>query len=75
MNSDWLYTEDRMALREKCLSILLTTYGRDLDDNGVPLHSTESIYACAHDWISQGNDIPHGISKYYETYYKGVKPL
>jgi len=26
MNEDWLYSEDRMSLREQCLSVLLQKY-------------------------------------------------
>ena len=71
MVEDWLYSEDRLAFREKCLSILLNKFGSDLDENGVPVHSCESIYSCAHDWVSQGHQITSGISNYYTTYYKG----
>ena len=68
--SDWLYSEDRMSLREKSLSILLNRYGSGLNKDGTPEHSTESIYACAHDWVSQGHPVTNGIVKYYEAYYK-----
>lgn len=69
MNQDWIYSEDRMALREQCLSVLLRKFGRDTDDNGVPEYSTQSIYNCAHDWVSQGNSSTSGIVKYFEAYY------
>ena len=69
MNEDWLYSEDRMQLREQCLSVLLRKYGSDLNKNGAPKYSTESIYACAHDWVSQGNPSTSGIVKYYKAYY------
>ena len=68
MNEDWLYSQDRMELREKCLSVLLRKYGGDTE-NGVPKYSTASIYECAHDWVSQGNPNTSGIVKYYEAYY------
>ncbi len=69
MNEDWLYSEDRMALREQCLSVLLRKYGSDVDESGVPQYSTKSIYNCAHDWVSQGNPSTSGIVKYFEAYY------
>ena len=71
MKPDWLYSEDRLALRERCLSTLLQSYGIELSHDGTPMHSTKSIYECAHDWVSQGNPDAQGITNYYETYYKG----
>ena len=68
-NLDWRYEPDRMALRERCLSILLKKYGSDLKEDGSPKYSTMSLYDCAHDWVSQGNKIPDGIVAYYEAYY------
>ena len=73
MDNDWLYSEDRLAFREKVLSILLRSYGQELDEKGVPVNSNESIYACAHDWVSQGHRVIYRLNKYYETYYQGVK--
>ena len=35
----------------------------------VPKYSNQSIYECAHDWVSQGNATTSGIVKYYEAYY------
>ena len=69
LTTDWLYNEERLELRERCLSILLRKYGSELNEEGTPLHSTESIYNCAHDWVSQGHSKPDGIVKYYEAYY------
>ena len=69
MNEDWIYSEDRMQLREKCLSVLLNQFGSDLNENGTPKYSTESIYSCVHDWISHGNPNTSGIIKYYKAYY------
>ena len=71
MNSDWLYSEDRLALRERCLSTLLQAYGIKLNGNGTPMQSTKSIYECAHDWVSQGNPDTQGITNYYKTHYQG----
>ena len=67
--TDWLYEPERMVLKERCLSILLNTYGSDLKEDGSPMYSTQSIYECAHDWVSQGNKIPDGISAYFKAYY------
>jgi hypothetical protein len=67
--TNWLYSTDRMELRGQCLSILLRRYGSKLNEDGSPVHSSESIYACAHDWVSQGHPKPDGIVKYYEAYY------
>ena len=71
-NEDWLYSEDRLGLRERCLSILLRRFGSHMKEDGTPENSTESIYACAHDWISQGHPKADGIVAYYEAYYKDV---
>ena len=60
-----------MELREKCLSVLLNKYGSALNEDGSPVVSTEKIYACAHDWVSQGHPNTMGIIAYYEAYYRG----
>ena len=70
-SSNWLYTEDRMNLREMCLSALLREYGSDIKGDGTPICSTRSLYECAHDWVSQGNPMPNGILEFYENNYKG----
>ena len=67
-NDDWRYTEDKLRLREQSLKVLLTRYGGQMDGT-VPKYSSQSIYECAHDWVSQGNKITAGIIKYYEAYY------
>jgi len=69
MNEDWRYSEDRMELRQKVYSLLLGRFGSELDENGEPLYSMQSISECAHDWVSQGNVNTNGIVKYYEAYY------
>jgi hypothetical protein len=66
---DWRYEPKRMVLREQALSVLLKTFGSDLKEDGSPVYSTESIYECAHDWVSQGNPRTDGIVKYYKAYY------
>ena len=68
MNEDWRYSDDRMKVREQALKILLTQFGHELV-GGIPKYSSQSIYECAHDWVSQGNATTFGIVKYYEAYY------
>ena len=68
MNEDWRYSDDRMKLRGEVIKILLTKFGHQLE-GGSPKYSNQSIYECAHDWVSQGNATVFGIVKYYEAYY------
>ena len=68
MNEDWRYDDNRMKLRGEVLKILLSKYGGELV-NSEPKYSGQSIYECAHDWISQGHKTSFGIVKYYEAYY------
>ena len=67
--SNWLYSDDRMELREQTLSTLLRHFGSALNREGIPVYCTESIYACAHDWVSQGNATPDGVVEYYKENY------
>ena len=69
LTNDWLYDQKRMEFRERCLSILLQRFGSELNEDGSPAYSSQSIYECAHDWVSQGNVKPDGIVAYYEAYY------
>jgi len=62
---DWLYAPGRMRYREKCLSILLDKFGGELNEDGTPVHSNESLYACAHDWVSQGIQTTQGLIESY----------
>ena len=32
-------------------------------------YSNQDIYECAHDWVSQGNQISHGIVAYFKAYF------
>jgi len=66
---DWRYSEERMKVRGKVLRILLSKFGPFLNVNGEPIYSSQSIYECSHDWVSQGNITTFGIIKYYEAYY------
>ena len=70
LEDDWLYSDSRMNLRAQCLKTLLRTFGSHIKEDGTPEHSTESIYACAHDWVSQGHPTTDGILEYYEDYYE-----
>ena len=66
--TDWRYSDERMKLREEVLKILLSKYGHVMD-GVVPKYSNESIYECAHDWVSQGNDTSFGVTAFYKAYY------
>lgn len=63
-NVCWLYTDERMELRAKCLTLLFKNYG------GVRIeeapYSTEDIYAAVHDWVSHGNPTAEGLQQYFE---------
>jgi hypothetical protein len=68
MTEDWRYSDEKMMIREQALRILLSKYGGEMDGPS-PKYSSQSIYECAHDWVSQGNMHTAGIVKYYEAYY------
>ena len=70
MTEDWRYNEDRMKLRQEVLSILLKKYGGELDNTRKSKYTNQSIYQCAHDWVSQGHKISSGVIKYYEAYFQ-----
>ncbi len=71
MDGNWIYSDERLALRGECLAILLRAFGKELNESSLPKESPSSIYGCAHDWVSQGNSDTAGIIDYYKTYYKG----
>ena len=68
MDNDWRYSEDKLKLRQQALSILLKKYGSELNLTRESKYRTQSIYECAHDWVSQCNVNCNGIIKYYEAY-------
>lgn len=68
MTEDWRYSDQKLALREQALKVLLSKYGGQMEGT-IPKYSTQSIYECAHDWISQGNTSTSGIVSYYKAYY------
>lgn len=70
MTEDWRYNEERMKLRQEVLSILLKRYGSELDNTRKSKYTNQSIYQCAHDWVSQGHKISSGVVKYYEAYFQ-----
>ena len=60
----------KLKIRQKALSILLSKFGGNLDViDRKSKYTNQSIYECAHDWVSQGNVNCNGIVKYYEAYY------
>ena len=69
MIDDWRYSEQKLNLRESALKVLLTKYSGQLK-NSLPEYSNQSMYECAHDWVSRGNVNTNGIIKYFEAYYK-----
>jgi hypothetical protein len=66
---DWRYSDFKMQLRRQVLSLLIKRFGSELNENGEPKYSNQSIYECAHDWVSQGNKRTDGLVKYYQAYY------
>ena len=69
MSDDWRYSDQKMKTRQQALTILLSKYGSELDKSRKSKYTCQSIYECAHDWVSQGNVNCNGITKYYEAYY------
>ena len=67
--NDWRYSEERMKVRASVLKVLLAKYGGAVSPDGTPLVDPEKIYACAHDWVSQGNVRTDGIIAYFKAYY------
>ena len=68
MNTDWRYSDEKLALREQALKVLLSKYGGHMEGCS-PKYSTQSIYECVNDWVSQGNINTSGIIGYYKAYY------
>ena len=69
MLEDWRYSDDRLKVRASVLKVLLTRYGGSTNPDGTPSVDPEKIYACAHDWVSQGNFRTDGILAYFKAYY------
>ena len=68
MDNDWRYDDQRLKIREQALRVLMSKFSHVMV-NYVPKYSSQSIYECANDWVSQGNMHTAGIVKYYEAYY------
>ena len=66
---DLRYSNPKMEVRSQALTILLKRFGSELNENGEPKYSNQSIYECVHDWVSQGNMRTDGLVKYYQAYY------
>jgi len=69
IQTDWRYGDNRMKLRQEVLDILLQKFGGELSEDGSPKYSSQSIYECAHDWVSQGNEISAGVIMFFKAYY------
>ena len=65
---DWRYSDQKMKVREQALKVLLSKFGGQME-GASPKYSSQSIYECAQDWVSQGNMNTSGIVKYYEANY------
>lgn len=70
MIDDWLYGPKRLSLREQSLLTLLSQLGGLLAEDGTPRHSSQQLYAAAHDWVSHGNPTTDGILQFYYDYYE-----
>ena len=73
MQTDWRYSDERMDVRTQGLNILLRKFGSEICSDGSPRYSSQSIYECIHDWVSQGNMTTNGIVAYYKAYYDPTK--
>ena len=66
-NTSWLYSDERMEFRAKCLELMFKNYGGVRIDEAT--YSTEDIYNAVHDWVSQGNQGVEGLAQYFESTY------
>ena len=64
MMNSWIYSDERMELRAKCIQLLFKNYGGVRIDEAS--YSTEDIYNACHDWVSAGNPTPEGLAQYFE---------
>ena len=60
--------EEKLSLREQSFKVLVAKYGGQMEGT-IPKYTTQSMYECAHDWVSQGNINTSGIINYYKAYY------
>ena len=66
MNS-WIYSDERMDLRARCVKLLFMHYGGARIDQAS--YSTEDIYNACHDWVSAGNPTVEGLQQYFQQNY------
>ena len=62
---EWLHSEEKLALRAACLSVLFKRFGGQLCESGGPLHSPRHLYEACHDYLSHGNTDPDGVVGFY----------
>ena len=62
---EWLHSEEKLALRAACLSVLFKQFGGQLCESGGPLHSPRHLYEACHDYLSHGNTDPDGVVGFY----------
>ena len=62
--NNWLYSDERMDLRARCIQLLFKHYGGVRIDQAP--YSTEDIYSAVHDWVSQGNPDTDGLQRHFE---------
>jgi len=68
MIDDWRYNDFNTKLRQEVLKSLMHKYGNQMEGNQ-PKYPAKLIYECAHDWVSQGNKTPFGVTKHFKEYY------
>lgn len=70
---EWLHSEEKLALRAACLSVLFKRFGGQLGESGEPLHSTRHLYEACHDYLSHGNTDPEGVVDFYLSIKKAYE--
>ena len=69
MVDDWRYSKEKLKLSEQALLILSSRYRTELDNTRKSKYANQSIYECAHNWVTKVNVNCNGITKKYEAYY------
>ena len=54
-------TEEQFKLRQDSLRLLMANFGQS--------NPAQSIYECAHEWVSRGNVNSNGVIAYFKAYY------
>ena len=65
---DWRYSEEKLKVRHEAIWALMSKFGGQME-GPTPKYSSQSIYECAQDWVSQGNMHVIGIEEYFRKYY------